>query len=256
MALDGVRLRGLLPAQGFWCKVHVFRTLGSSNELLKKWAERGAPEGTVVIAEEQFAARGRLGRAWQAPPGGAWFSILLRPPGALGQAGCIAMALAVGLTNGLREAFAVPVGIKWPNDLWVGGKKLGGMLIELASRGEGLDWLIAGIGLNVNNPLPSGTRSPATSLSLEAGRPIAWDAFYHVALSSLAEGYRTLLREGFAPVREAWRDLSVLGERVDVQRGSQIFQADVIGLSDSGKLLVRTQEGLSELAAEEVSVLV
>ncbi|MBI3461036.1 biotin--[acetyl-CoA-carboxylase] ligase, partial [Candidatus Acetothermia bacterium] len=228
--------------------------VGSSNDLLKELAQHGASEGTVVIGEEQVSARGRLGRSWHSPKGGAWFSILLRPQMELGQSGCIAVTLAVGLAHGLREAYKLPIGVKWPNDLWLNGRKLGGILIELASRGEKIEWLIAGIGINVNNPLPSETRVPATSLAIALGREIALEEFYRLALGSISESYENFLKEGFAPVRARWREVSVLGDRVGVHQGEAKFEASVVGLSESGKLLVRTMQGIRELAAEEVSL--
>ena len=254
MAIDRDELLALLEPQKFWNDVKIFETVGSSNDLLKELAQHGAPEGTVVIGEEQVSARGRLGRSWHSPKGGAWFSILLRPSVELAQSGCIAVTLAVGLAHGLGEAYKLPIGVKWPNDLWLNGRKLGGILIELASRGDKIEWLIAGIGINVNNPLPSGTRVPATSLAIALGREIALEEFYRVVLESIAESYKDFLNEGFAPVQARWREISVLGDRIGVHRGENHFEASVVGLSESGKLLVSTSAGIQELAAEEVSL--
>jgi len=254
MALDRETLLAALEPQQFWRDVQIFETVGSSNDLLKDLAQHGAPEGTVVMGEEQVSARGRLGRSWHSPKGGAWFSVLLRPLVALAQSGCIAVTLAVGLAQGLREAYKLPIGVKWPNDLWLNGRKLGGILIELASRGEKIEWLIAGIGINVNNPLPNETRVPATSLATALGREIALEEFYRLALGSIAESYKNFSHEGFALVQARWREISVLKDRIGVHRGEKHFEASVLGLSESGKLLVSTSEGIQELAAEEVSL--
>ncbi|MBI3459949.1 biotin--[acetyl-CoA-carboxylase] ligase, partial [Candidatus Acetothermia bacterium] len=105
MALDREELLAALGPQQFWRDVQIFETMGSSNDLLKELAQLGAPEGTVVVGEEQVSARGRLGRPWHSPKGGAWFSILLRPLVVLAQSGCIAVTLAVGLAHGLRAAY-------------------------------------------------------------------------------------------------------------------------------------------------------
>lgn len=253
MGLDVERLRSLLE-EGFWRDIKVLERVGSTNDLLKKLAQNGAPEGTVLIAEEQISGKGRLGRAWHSPKGGAWFSILLRPQIELVQSGCIGVTLAVGLAAGLRKAYQCPVGIKWPNDLWVNGRKLAGILVELATQGETIEWLVAGIGINVNNPVPRETRVPATSLAKEREDEINIEEFYHVALKSLAQSYLAFLRDGFASVKLGWQELSILSERVGVFEGERRFEASVIGLSDNGKLLVHTGQDVRELSAEEVSL--
>jgi BirA family biotin operon repressor/biotin-[acetyl-CoA-carboxylase] ligase len=245
--------------KAFWCDVLNFDSLGSTNEYLKELAHAGAREGTVVIAREQTAGKGRLGRSWASPQGGAWFSILLRPSIALGQAGCISILLAVSLAQALRKRWGLPIGVKWPNDLYVQNRKLGGILIELSSQAEAIEWLVAGIGVNVNNELPRDTRSPATSLARELGRKISLEEFFDTALEAIARDYQRFLTEGFAFVRQQWQELSVLGEHVIVRRGEvtsplrgERFQ--VLGLSESGKLIVRTEQGVRELSSEEVTL--
>ena len=231
-----------------------FQTLSSTNEYLKRLAESGAPEGTAIIAEEQTAGKGRLGRSWASPKGGAWFSLLLKPPVSVEQAGCISILIAVSLAKALREHWGVPVGVKWPNDLYVNNKKLGGILIELGSHGKQIEWLIAGIGINVNNALPQETRVPATSLSCELGRAIALGEFFEVALEALARAYERFLAEEFEFVREAWQQLSVLPQRIGVLTGAEKFEAEVLGLSEFGRLVVRMGGSIRELTAEEVTL--
>lgn len=235
-------------------RIERFLALGSTNDYLKHLAESGAPEGTVIIAREQTAGKGRRGRSWASPKGGAWFSLLLRPPIPVEQAGCVAILIAVSLAHALRERWGVPVGIKWPNDMYVSGKKLGGILIELGSHGQQIEWLIAGIGINVNNELPPGMRIPATSLSRELGRAITLEEFFDVALEALARGYERLLAEGFEFVRKEWQALSVLPRRIEVLMDTERQEAEVLGLSESGKLIVRLAGRARELASEEVTV--
>jgi BirA family biotin operon repressor/biotin-[acetyl-CoA-carboxylase] ligase len=254
MSIDAERLRALCQGQGFWQELQVLETATSTNDRLKELACSGAPEGTALIAEEQCSGRGRFGRSWHSPRGGAWFSVLLRPRIELAQSGCIAITLAVGLAGGLRQAYRLPVGVKWPNDLWLNQQKLGGILIELASRGDKIEWMIAGIGINVNNPVPRETRVPATSLAAELGSTIPLELFYEMVFVKLAEYYRAFLRDGFSPIRADWQEWSVLGDRVGVHLGQRIWKASVVGLSDTGKLIVRATDGLRELAAEEVSI--
>lgn len=236
-----------------------FHSLGSTNDYLKRLAEAGAPEGTVIIAKEQTAGKGRFGRSWASPQGGAWFSLLLRPPIAVEQAGCISILMAVSLARAIRAHWAVPVGVKWPNDLYVRAfsqriAKLGGILIELSSQGHQIEWLIAGIGINVNNKLPKETRAPATSLLEELGRPVPLEGFFDVALDALARDYERFLTEGFEFVREEWQRFSVLPKRIGVLTRAERLEAEVLGLAESGKLIVRAGESIRELAAEEVTL--
>lgn len=259
-------------------QIERFSVLSSTNDYLKQRAESGAAEGTVVIAREQTAGKGRLGRSWASPPGGAWFSLLLRPRISVEQAGCISVLVAVSLAQALRERWGVPVGVKWPNDLYVirpnplspslkgrgvsppalgvGERfaKLGGILIELSSQGSQIQWLIVGIGINVNNTLPEETRVPATSLARELGREISLDEFFEVALAALARGYERFLAEGFDFVREEWQRMSVLPKSLSVVTGAQRQEAEVLGLSESGKLIVRILERVRELSSEEVTL--
>ncbi|MCL6642888.1 MAG: biotin--[acetyl-CoA-carboxylase] ligase, partial [Candidatus Bipolaricaulota bacterium] len=249
-------------------RISVFDQLGSTNDYLKQLAESGAPEGTVVIAREQTAGRGRLGRSWLSPQGGAWFSLLLRPPIPVEQAGCISVLIAISLARALREHWGVPVGVKWPNDLYVphpqplylslplsacgegtgevgvreGGpqagvryQKLGGILIELSTNAAQIEWLVAGIGININNQLPAGV--PATSLARELGHPVPLEDFFERALTALAHDYERFLSEGFAFVHAHWQRLSVLPPRILVKTNSGEIAAEVLGLAPSGRLI-------------------
>ncbi len=249
-----------------------FSSLGSTNDYLKQLAESGAPEGTVVIAREQTAGRGRFGRRWLSPKGGAWFSLLLRPPIVVEQAGCISVLIAVSLARALREGWGVPVGVKWPNDLYVphprplsvdgeGGpqagmryQKLGGILIELSTNAVQIEWLVAGIGININNEPPAETRVPATSLACELGHPVPLEDFFDRALAAIAQDYERFLSEGFEFVRQRWQELSVLPPRMLVKTNSGEIAAEVLGLAPSGRLIVRTDEGVRELNSEEVTL--
>ncbi len=232
--------------------IEYFERLSSTNEYLKQLAESGAAEGTVIIAKEQTAGKGRLGRSWVSPPGGAWFSILLKPPISVEQAGCVSVLIAVSLARALHERWGVPVGVKWPNDLYIRARKLGGILIELSSCASRIDWLIAGIGINVNNDLPQDV--PATSLARELGREIALAELFEVTLEALARDYERFLTEGFEFVRREWHRFSVLPKRVGVLTDAERREAEVLGLAASGKLIVRMGGSTRELTAEEVTL--
>ena len=160
-----------LKTRLFTGPVHHFETLDSTNDLAKELAAQGAPEGTVVVAEAQTGGRGRLGREWNSPPGvGLYVSLVLRPmlpPMELPQ---ITLTTAVAVVRAVRRVAAVAPGIKWPNDLLLNGKKLGGILTEMETESDRIRHVVVGLGLNVNNPgFPPELAATATSLTLTAG---------------------------------------------------------------------------------------
>lgn len=252
--MDMGRVRRELEGEGFF-RWWIYREeVSSTMDLARQHAEAGAPEGLVVIASRQSTGRGRFGRRWQSPVGGLWFSLLLRPPIKPDRSGCIAVLSAVAVAQALRESYALPIKVKWPNDLILHQRKLGGILIELSTGGESIDWLIVGVGLNVNNPLPSRVRVPPISLREALGRDVELEECLIVVLRGLAHHYRGFLREGFEPIRERWQELSVLEDRISFDRGKERFEAQVKGLSESGKLIVEHAGRLEELVAEEVTL--
>jgi len=240
---------------GFWHSVHVFEAVGSTIDTLKQMAEDGAPEGTVAIALEQRAGRGRAGRSWTSPRGGLWMSALFRPQFELPQAGCVSVYSSVALAEALAAEYGLPMRVKWPNDVWVLDKKLIGVLAEIAVQDQSIEWLMVSVGANVNNPAPSDARTPATSLSNEVGRELALEQVAAILLKALAQSYQTFVAQGFGPFIERWEKLSALTDVVAYERNGQSHTASVTGLGNDGKLIVNSEIGQEFLAAEEVSLL-
>ena len=129
----------------FWGDVQVVDVVSSSVEVLKAQANRGAAQGTALVALTQTAGRGRSGNAWASARGGVWLSALLHPTFDPQRAGCMSVVAGVAVAQALRRAFEVSVQVKWPNDLWVRGKKLGGILVELSTRARHIDWMIVSV---------------------------------------------------------------------------------------------------------------
>jgi len=147
--------------------VHRYERLPSTQDEVHRLAAEGAPAGTVVVAAEQAAGRGTRGRSWASPPGGLWLSFLCRPTRL---PGVEVLSLRVGLaaSEALAEVGGLPpVSLKWPNDLIVSDRKVGGILCEARWRGDVLDWVAVGLGLNVRNALPDDARVPP-------GRLVDW----------------------------------------------------------------------------------
>jgi BirA family biotin operon repressor/biotin-[acetyl-CoA-carboxylase] ligase len=241
--------------------LEVHGAVGSTNDLARAAARRGAPEGLAVLADGQTAGRGRLGRAWVSPPGvNLYLSVLLRPglPARLapqltllGGVAVAATALGCGL---------VPT-LKWPNDLLLDGRKAAGVLAELeATPAGGIDFLVLGVGVNVNldpSALPPEVAATATSFAAALGGPLDRAAVARRLLEALDAWLARFRRDGFAPVREAWTRLSGLpGLRLAVAGpGGQVVEGVARGLGEDGALLLDTAAGPAAILSGEVSVL-
>jgi BirA family transcriptional regulator, biotin operon repressor / biotin---[acetyl-CoA-carboxylase] ligase len=226
--------------------VHHFETLPSTNDLAKDLGARGAPEGTVVVAETQTQGRGRLGREWDSPPGvGLYVSLLLRPqlpPLELPQ---ITLTTAVSMVRAVRRVTGVAPGIKWPNDLLLDGKKLGGILTEMESESDRIRYLVVGLGLNVNNPgFPPELAGLATSLALATGRSFSRVQLLQAWLEEFERLYDRFLRQEFAEILEEWRRHAVtLGKRVTVRQGPREISGQAVDVAPDGALLLSMQSG-------------
>ena len=217
--------------------VHRHPTLPSTQDVLHRMAEDGAPDGTVVVADMQEGARGQRGRTWLAPIGGLWMSVLVRPKAAAaGEVLSVRAGLAVA--HALGHYQSIPkVALKWPNDLYLEGRKFGGLLCEARWRGSELWWVVIGLGLNVANPVPPGLEGVATTIS-EYDRTLTPQALLPPlaeALASLGTGAATLSADERAAFAERhW----LKGRRlVEPVRGV------AAGIAADGALLVAMEEG-------------
>jgi BirA family transcriptional regulator, biotin operon repressor / biotin---[acetyl-CoA-carboxylase] ligase len=166
---------------------------GSTNSDALDWAAEGAPEGAVVVAEQQTAGRGRWGRAWSSEPGRAlMFSIVLRPRIGLDRAGLITTALGVGCVEGIERATGLQTRLKWPNDVTSGGRKLAGILVESRVTAEGIEAAVGGVGLNVayqQDEFPEEIARRATSIAIESGAGASRPGILGAILDSFATVY-------------------------------------------------------------------
>jgi BirA family transcriptional regulator, biotin operon repressor / biotin---[acetyl-CoA-carboxylase] ligase len=238
--LQGLRTRR------FSGPVHHFEALDSTNDLAKELAARGAPEGAVVVAEAQTGGRGRLGREWDSPPGvGLYVSLVLRPmlpPLELPQ---ITLTTAVAVVRAVRRVAAVAPGIKWPNDLLLGGKKLGGILTEMETESDRIRHVVVGLGLNVNNPgFPPELATTATSLTLALGGTFSRVLLLKAWLEEFEALYDRFLNQGFPEILEEWKGAAVtLGTAVTVRQGPREISGLALDVAADGALLLRTASG-------------
>ena len=224
-------------------RVH-HRNTDSTNERAKELALQGAPHGTLVTADEQTAGRGRQGRAWVAPPGKALLmSVVLRDLG--GAQAYLPLAAAVAVCEACEQSADVRCQIKWPNDVWIDGRKLAGILVEGRPQ-QG--WAVLGIGLNVStaqDEFPEELRELATSLAAAGREPPARED----VLARLVSALDAQLGAAPGEILRAWRSRDALsGQTVRWQHG----EGTATGIDESGALLVDTSSGRVALEAGEV----
>jgi BirA family biotin operon repressor/biotin-[acetyl-CoA-carboxylase] ligase len=230
-------------------------TVGSTNDEAKALAAAGAPHGTLVWAQEQTAGRGRLDRQWQSPRGNLYMSCILRPavaPARAAELGFVA-ALAVAETMRALLPAAVPVALKWPNDVLVDGGKVAGILLEAQSGpGGGVDWLVLGIGINVV-AAPADTPYRAVAL-----RPLGAEAGAQQVLETLCRAlgalYADWQSQGFAGVRTRWLGLARgLGEPIEIRQGEGIVAGRFVDLDPDGALVLETAAGRRRITTGDVN---
>lgn len=244
---EGDVLEGL-QTRSFGRHLSLMEVTSSTQEEARLLAEEGAPEGTLVIAEEQTGGRGRQGKKWYSPARkGIWMSLLLRPERPLSFAPQLTLLTAVAVCRAIRKVTGVDAGIKWPNDLLVQGKKICGILIESVGEDERIKYCIAGIGIDVNvelEELPPELHAVATSLKIESGQTQSRAALISAVMNELEQLYQLYEQEGFAPIGHLWEALSVtLGKRVTVKTPRGETEGTAEALDGSGALVVLDDTG-------------
>ncbi|MQL51993.1 biotin--[acetyl-CoA-carboxylase] ligase [Desulfofundulus thermobenzoicus] len=241
-------------------QVYYYDRLESTNRTARELAGRGVAGGSLVVAEEQAGGRGRMGRSWFSPYGcGLWFSVILYPEVNPLHAPPLTMLAAVAAARALRRTAGVKAGIKWPNDLLVNDKKICGILTELSAEMERVNYLIMGMGLNVNiaaHQFPPEIRETATSVLRETGRRSSRVALLQDLLAELEYWYLRWQREGFAPVLDCWKELSVtLGRPVRVFTMKESWEGWAEDVDTDGSLLLRLPGGeYKKVVSGEVSL--
>ena len=229
--------------------IHYFKIDSTSNVALAM-ATQGAPEGTVVLAEEQTAGRGRFGRKWHSEKSsGIYSSIILRPKLSPADAPAITLMAGLAVHRALTAATGLTFDIRWPNDLMVHGKKVSGILTEMSAELGCLHHVVLGIGVNVNHKsIPADLASIATSLGIEGKRNYSRAQILVSVLKELEKHYTLLKEKGNAPILRAWAEASTYaeGKTVRVRTGNEDFEAVTAGLDPTGMLRIRREDGREE----------
>lgn len=248
LAAVASRLHPLVPTV-FW-----YPSVTSTNTVAAALADAGAPEGTMVVADAQTAGRGRQGRSWSSPAGaGLYMSIILRPSS--DQAARVTIVAGVAMAEGIRAATGLGVQVKWPNDLYVGPRKLGGILAESAAARDGSTSVVLGCGINVRSSIyPPEIAMRATSIEAELGRSIDRGVVFAECLVSLASRYADMTAGRFPAVLDAWRAHVALtfGRTVEWDGGGAVRRGVAERVDDAGALLVRTETGLERVISGEI----
>jgi BirA family biotin operon repressor/biotin-[acetyl-CoA-carboxylase] ligase len=257
--LTPLELRPLLNTHDLGQTLEAHDELPSTSDRAKELADDGADHGTVVVAESQTAGRGRRGRVWASPARrNLYFSVVLRPDLPPSRAPEITLVASVAICDALRQA-GVDAGIKWPNDVLASGKKIAGMLTELAAEPDRVQWVVLGVGVNVNaraEDFPEDLRAEATSILIERGHPAPRALFAAACFTALEEWLDRHAEDGFAAVREAWRERSVtLGREVTVKADGRQIVGTAEDIDESGALVVRTASGPERILVGDVTLL-
>jgi len=242
------RLRDGLHTKWLGRNILFLNEVDSTNRLAKELAMHGAPEGMVVIAETQTRGRGRLGRKWVSPIGGLWFSIILRPNLHPAEAVKLTFLAGLAVAKVLSERLGLKVETKWPNDVLVNGRKICGILTEMSTARETVNFVVVGIGINVNfdveNVLPEALRKTATSLESELGRKIQLEELFRILLEELENLYEQFIREGFDPILRKWKNYArFLGCQVEVISATEKLRGLALDVNNDGALVVRLEDG-------------
>lgn len=235
---------------------HRFETVGSTNDLAAAMADDGAPEGTVVVADEQVSGRGRHGRTWVSSPGdGLYLSMILRPKVEADRLWQLAFVTSVAAAEAVRHVPGLDARTKWPNDVLVNGRKVSGILIEARRTSAIRSAVIVGVGINVNTlEFPPEIRATATSLTAELGGPVSRSDLEDSFLDAFGRGYAWFLAGEFSAVLEKWRRLDcTVGRDVDVRTPDGAVVGTAVDVKANGNLLVRRSDGsVAEITAGEV----
>lgn len=252
-------LRSRIHTSWAGAQLHFYQSTASTNLLAKQAGEEGAPHGTLFVADEQTAGRGRRGRSWQSPPGtNIYFTILLRPQITPQQAPMLTLVMAHSVAAAIHRLTQMDAEIKWPNDVLLGGRKTCGILTEMSLEREYIHYVVCGVGINVApQEFPREIREHATSVEEAYGQPVSKGALLQYVMEELERDYDAFIAAGdLSPLLESYNRLLVNRDRrVRVLDPKGEWEGTARGINAQGELLVEREDGtVTEVYAGEVSV--
>jgi len=245
--LSEIELRCELKTQVIGKKIYSYKEISSTNDTANSLAASGEKEGTVIIAEYQSRGRGRLGRKWISPrEKGAYLSIILRPDILPREVSLITLCSSLAVAKTIREQIGLAAFIKWPNDILINQKKTCGILTELNGETDKINFVIVGIGININTKrelLPEG----ATSLSVEKGEEISRLKFVKALLENLDKYYKIFNSGKIECIIKEYKKLSVvLDKPVQINYHNQLISGHVVDVDKEGALILRMDSGFNK----------
>ncbi|KZE66221.1 biotin--acetyl-CoA-carboxylase ligase [Fictibacillus phosphorivorans] len=232
----------------FGKKITYKSSVKSTQEIAHSLAREGAPEGSIVLADEQTGGRGRLGRAWQSPAGtGVWMSLILKPNIPLQKAPQLTLLIAVAASKAIEKVAGLEAEIKWPNDILIKGKKTAGILTELQAEADSIHSVIVGIGMNVNQQtehFSDEIAQIATSLAIEGRQTYKRAEVIGVLLQEIETLYRQYLENGFGVIKLLWEARAFsLGKRITARSVTGSITGYAKGITEEGVLLLEDDRG-------------
>ena len=228
-------------------EIYHYSEVDSTNNVAKELAEKGAVEGTIVIAESQRRGKGRRGKKWLSPSGGVWMTIILRPDIPTSQAPLLTLLTGVAVAETLTHECGLNVGIKWPNDILIGDKKVCGILTEAIARKGGLDYVVVGIGIDLNvdvEEFPPDLRKGATSLKNELEKEIPGEKLVQNFLLNFENLYQNFKEGQLSEILKQWRSLSTtIGSTVEVKKKGGTIRGEAVGITRDGILILEMDDG-------------
>lgn len=257
--LSKAEIESLVTTKWAGRQVVYYDETDSTNNQAKAAGEKGEVHGTLFVADRQTAGKGRRGRGWESPSGNSVsMTILLRPEIPPVKAPMLTLVMALAVADGIRDALGVDAGIKWPNDIVLNKKKICGILTEMSTEIDYINYVVIGVGINVNQEtFPDEIKETATSLKVETGKPVKRAGVIATVMERFEQYYEQFVqREDLSGIREAYEACLVNRDRdVRVLDPAGAYEAHAKGINDTGELIVVLPDGTErEIYAGEVSV--
>ncbi len=243
-------------------KIFRYVRVTSTQDKAKKFARRGLAEGTVITAETQTQGKGRLGRRWVSPKGGIWLSVILRPEITPMEVPKMTMIGSLAVAKAIAELTRMEVKLKWPNDVLIRPipgiefKKVCGVLTEMVSEVSQVNYVITGLGINVNNRIPPTLRATAISLKEAIGRNLPKQKLLRKVLEKFDKYYLDFRKQGMGPILKECKGISaVLDKEVKIECADRIIEGKALDIDEYGALIVETEDGKKRVVAGDVTIL-
>jgi BirA family transcriptional regulator, biotin operon repressor / biotin---[acetyl-CoA-carboxylase] ligase len=260
-SLQPQEMKGNITTEVIGRNLKFFEQVDSTNLYAKRIAEDGFLDGTVILADEQLNGRGRMGRTWVSPKGsGIWMTIMLKPKINPADASKVTLLAACAVCKAIEEVSGLYAKIKWPNDIVINGKKLCGILTEMSAEIDEINYLIIGIGVNVNTDLedfPKELQPIATSIKIEKGEVVIRKELAAAIINNFERYYKGFIKTGSIKgyMNEYKEKSVVLGKEVRVTSSTLELQGTVVDISEEGQLQLKLEDGsIKDIISGEVSV--